>query len=237
MADDGMEIFIRWVLRHGVRSDRVRPYLTLASLLCDNEMLVRLQHDAPVGSLDEALLEEFLSLAVPREAVAILKGRIGPHISPEMFKRAFQRTLAESSDIEVLSGLMWVAGMYLDRHPGAFQLPRELADQLLASEELDHRLAGLKALRHTGASSTEILVQITGVLKRDDWHEKWAGLSQLRQLLEEKGPTLADATEQRTLEELQTILEHLADTDPDANARRAAAHCSVLLGGKRNGKR
>ncbi|NUN03862.1 MAG: hypothetical protein HUU41_22365 [Bryobacteraceae bacterium] len=229
MVDDGVDVFVRWLLRHGVTDDRARPYFTVATLVCDHETLSRLRDQAPAGLLDEVLAEEFFSLADPRETVEMLTFRIGPDISPEMFKKVFERTLAASSDIEVLSGLIWVAGMYLDRHPGAFPLPRNLADELLASEDLDHRLAGLKALRHSTASSPEIVAQITTALKRDDWQEKWAGLSQLGQVLEATGLQLMGATDHKTLEELRSVLTEIADTVPDANARRAAAHCRALL--------
>ncbi len=157
MAKDDIDVFIRWVRRHGVTSDRVRPYLTLITLVCDYEALARLREEVPAASLDETLVEELLSLADSRETVAMLTHRIGQDISPKVFRKAFDRTLAASSDVEVLSGLMFVAGLFLDRHPGAFTLPRRLADQLLASEDLDHRLAGLKAIRHTAASSGDQL--------------------------------------------------------------------------------
>ena len=229
MAADGIDVFIRWVLRHGVTSERTRPLVTLATFLSDDERLAGLQREAPIGSLDEALMDEFLSLADPQETVTLLAFRIGPYISPEMFRNVFERTLAASADIEVLSGLMFVAGLYLDRHPGAFPLPRKGADQLLASADLDHRLAGLKALRHSMASSSEIIAQIIVALKRDDWQERWAGLSQLAQLLEQGGSQLAEATEQKTLAELRNVLTQVANIAPDTNARRAAAHCIALL--------
>ena len=229
MAEDGIGVFIRWVLRHGVTSGGTRDLVTLATFLSDDERLAQLQREPFVGWLDEAFVDELLSLAEPAEVITLLTQRIGRHISPEMFKRVFDRTLAASSDIEVLSGLMFVAGLYLDRHPGAFPLPRNLADQLLASEDLDHRLAGLKSLRHSMASSGEIVAQITTALKRDDWQERWAGLSQLGRLLEDKGSQLAEPTEGRTLDELRDVLMQLADTAPDADTRRAAAHCRALL--------
>lgn len=234
MTDYGIKVFIKWMLHHGATSDRVRPYLTLVTLVCDNETLARLRDDMPVGFLDEALVEEFLSLADPRETVEMLTYRIGRDISPQLFSKVFERTLATSSDIGVLSGLMFVAGLFLDRHPHAFQLPRKLTDQLLGSVDVDHRLAGLKALRHSMASSTEIVAQLTRALNRDDWREKWAGLSQLEQLLEENGPQLAEATEQQTLNEVRIVLTQMMGTAPGADARRAAERCLALLRASNN---
>jgi len=224
MANEGIDIFRRWVHHHGLTSERVRPYLTLATVLSDDETLMRLHGEACVAPLDEALLEEFLSLADPRETVALLTFRIGPLISPEMFLSVVERTVAASSDMNVLSGLMFVAGLYLDRHPGAFRLPRNLADQLLASEDLD----GLKALRHTLASPTEIVAQIVRALKRDDWQEKWGGLAQLRNVLED-GTQLAEAAEQEAVSDLLNVLAQIADTDSDDDARRVAGHFNALL--------
>lgn len=204
--------------------------MTLAVFLSDDERLEHLRHEAPVGWLDESLVEEWFSLAEPEEVVSLLTCRIGPHLSNEVFKRVFDRTLAASSDIDVISGLMFVAGLYLDRHPDAFLLPRNLADKLLASDDLDHRLAGIKAFRHSMVSLNEIFAQIVAALNRDDCEEKWAGLSQLEQLLEEKGRQLAEATQQNVLQELRNVLTQLADTTQDTNIRRAAAHCRALLG-------
>ena len=229
MANVGVDVFVRWMRRHGVTNNRARTCFTVAKLVCDGETLYRLLDEVPACLPDESLVEELLSLADPRETVEMLSSRIGPNISPEMFRGVFERTLAASSDIEVLSVLMFEAGMYLDRHPGAFVLPRDLAEQLLNSDDLDHRLAGLKALHHGVASPAEIVAHVTRALKREDREDRWAGLSQLTYLLEEQGPRLAEAVEREALDELRKVLAQMMDTATDANVRPMAARCGALL--------
>jgi hypothetical protein len=230
MGDPGIDVFVRWLLRRGVTSGRACPYFTVATLVCDHETLSRLRDQVPAGLLDESLAEEFLSLADPRETVEMLSLRIGRDISPDLFRKAFDRVVAASSDIDVLSGLMFVAGLYLDRHPSAFSLPRNLAHLLLRSADVDHRLAGLKALRHSTSSSGEIIVLLTAALKSDDCQERDAGLSQLQQLLETDERPRVEAADQETLDELRDVLAEVVDTALDVNTRRAAARCAALLG-------
>ena len=85
-------------------------------------------------------------MATPGENVEKLDRRIND-IFPETFKEAFDQILSTTSDLAVLSRLMWIAGMYLDRNPGAFELPAESCrttafestdyDQLLAEPQID----------------------------------------------------------------------------------------------------
>lgn len=229
MSDVGVDLFMRWVRRHGVASDRVRPYITAAMLLADDESLLDLLHKAPVGSLDEDFLDEMLSLASPSETVELLQQRICRQASVDLFKRIFDRTLSASSDIDVLSGLMWVAGMYLDRHPGAFQLPRNLAEQLLVSDDLDHRLAGLKAFRHSNASRAEVVTQLTAALQRGVREDRWSALFQLGEVLDAIKVQRLEASVAETLVALRIVLTSIAGTDPDDNVRRAAERCIGLL--------
>lgn len=228
MGSSEVAVFVKWVRQHQGMSDRVRHCMTAVKLLADDDELVRFLHrESPAGWADETLIEEFFSVADPPETVELLS-RFARHLSPALFKKVFDRTLQTSSDIEVLSRLMWVAGMYLDRNLGAFPLPRSLADRLLASEDLDHRLGGLKALRHSLASSDEVVRQITAAMKRG-WEDKWAGLSPLCRILDEQGARLADAISAETLNELRNVLAHIAETDSEPDARRAAARCIGLL--------
>ena len=229
MSSDEVAVFMKWVRQHHVMSDRVRHCLTVVKLLADDDELLRFLHrESPEGWAAETLIEEFFSVADPPETVELLKKRFGMQFSPELFKKVFDRTLQASSDIEVLSGLMWVAGMYLDRNLGAFPLSRSLADRLLASEDLDHRLGGLKALRHSLASPDEVARHITAAMKRGG-EDKWAGLSPLCRILDEPGARLADAISAEALNELRNVLAHITETDSEADARRAAARCISLL--------
>ena len=230
IGEIGIAPFVKWVLREGITSERVRPLLTLANLLCSDGRLFDLQRDAGPGWLDEDLAAEWLSLAEPQEVALLLRDRIGPYLSPQLFKTVVERTFAASPDIEVLSVLMYFAGKYLDRQPGVLVLPVQLAKQLLDSDDFDHRLGGLIALPHTEASLTDIAAHITAILQRDDWMtDRWAGLNLLLRVFEGKGPRQSEAIEQSTLDRLQAVLTQLTDTAPDGNARRAAEHCIYLL--------
>lgn len=229
VGEIGLGPFIKWVLRHGTTSERVRPLLTLANFLCIDVRLVKLQRDAAPGWLDEDLIAEWLSLAEPQEVALILRDRIGTYLSPELFKAVVERTLAASSDIEVQSDLMFSAGLYLEKQPGVLVLPVELAKQLLASDDFDHRLGGLRSLPHTTASLSDIAAHVTAILQRDDWMtDRWSGLSLFMRVLDERGPRRSETIEQNTLDRLQAVLAQLADTAPDENARRVVEHCMHL---------
>ena len=106
----------------------------------------------------------------PRDAMETLE-RKSPHMSPESFKQAYDCVVAASPDRRVLARLMWIAGMYLDRHPSAFQLPRALAEELLASDDFDELLAGLKMICHSSASASETIAHFLEVMKRNTWEE------------------------------------------------------------------
>ena len=229
VGEIGLGPFIKWVLRHGTASERVRPLLTLASFVFSDARLYDLQREAAPGWLDEGLIAEWLSLAEPQEVALLLRDRVGTYLSPQLFKTVVEHTLAASSDIEALSPLMFSAGLYLEKHPGAFVLPVQLAKQLLASDDFDHRLGGLRSLPHTTASLSDIAAHVTAVLQRDDWMtDRWSGLSLFMRVLDEKGPRQSESIEQNALDRLQAVLAQLADTAPDENARRVVEHCMHL---------
>jgi hypothetical protein len=64
------------------------------------------------------------------EALQMLE-RLGPSTPPERFLLVYESVLAASPDRNVLSRLMWKAGMYLDRHPGVLELPPAIAEEFL----------------------------------------------------------------------------------------------------------
>lgn len=229
MADAGINAFTNWLNKHDILSRKVRPFLTIAVLLSDDERLMRIIQDGSADTVDQELLEELLSFADPSETVQLLTQRVGAYLSPQTFKRVFDRTLAATDDLNTISGLVYVAGLFLERNPGAFQLPRDLVNQLLNSDDLDQRIGGLKACRHCMASSTEVFTHFIHALKRNVWEDKWLALSQLRQMLVEGGSQLAEATERITLEELRTTLHQVAQTDPEIEAVVAAERCVSLL--------
>ena len=132
-------------------------------------------------------------------------------MSPESFQQAYDCVVAASPDRRVLARLMWIAGMYLDRHPGVFQLPRALAEELLASDDFDQLLAGLKAIRHSSASTSETIAHFVEVMKRSTWEERYAGLYQLEQVVCGNAASVVAATGQSVLIEKVVGLVSLKD--------------------------
>ena len=228
VADDGIEVFVKWVRRNGTANQRIRAYMTLATILSDDEDIAQLCREAPADWIDEALLEELLSAAEPAQLATLLSMRIGPHISVALFKRILDSCLLSSSDRRVHSALLFVAATFLDRHPGAFDLPRGIAEGLLASEEIDDRLAGLKALCHSTAPTDSMLAQITRALSRDDWNEKMVALSELRKLIDRKGSQRLTAKPDAILDELQKLSYGPIDGGR-VDLRSAALHCIASL--------
>lgn len=134
---------------------------------------------------------------------------IGPGTPPEAFRQVYDFAFARATDRDVLARLMHVAGMYLDRHPGVLVLPRTVAEELLASDDYDHLLAGLKAIRHSTASMGEIIAHFLTVMKRDTWEERCAGLYQLDQAVRGNGAGVKAATEESVLDDLRHVLAHM----------------------------
>ena len=136
----------------------------------------------------------------PRDAMEALE-RKAEDMSPESFQQAYDCVVAASPDRRALARLMWIAGMYLDRHPGAFQLPRAFAEELLASDDFDQLLAGLKAIRHSSASTSETIAHFVEVMKRSSWEERYAGLYQLEQVVCGNAASVVAATGQAVLDD------------------------------------
>lgn len=89
------------------------------------------------------------------------------------------RSLAATDDVGIKSRLIWIGGMYLERHPGAFTLDRPLVEQFLQSTEFDPLLAGLKGIQHCNATADEIVSHFLFVMRRVDWEHRLAALYQL----------------------------------------------------------
>jgi hypothetical protein len=228
MDDTVVTVFMRWALHDDVVRERARSLLTLAVLLCDDEEVRRFTNETSGDWLDKELVEELLSFAKPEEVAALLS-RLGRDVPANVFKAAFDRAVGVLSDIDAISKLVFVASLFLQLHPGAFQLPRPSVDQLLASNDLDHRIAGVRAVRHSLYSSTEVLATITGALLKDVWEEKWTGLSQLLYFLEERGAHATKGADRKVLDDLLNVLARIADSDPETDSQHAASHCIALL--------
>lgn len=228
MTDEGLELFIRWMLRSEAHSDRVRSLYTAAVIVADDEGLLSFSEVRPVTALDERLLEELLALAEPAEAVGLLD-RVAHLISAELFQQFIERVTSRCNDIGVISRLMFLAGMFLDRHPGAFQLSKQLSEQLWASDDFDERLGAIKSFPHTGASDEEILARFTSILRQNDFLDHPCALSLLSRFLQRRGPQIARWPVGEVTAQLQAVLAEIKSNDQDADARRLAAQCARWL--------
>lgn len=168
------------------------------------------------------------SSPTPTDVLEMLD-RIGPNTPPEVFRQVYDVVSAGTADRDVLARLLHVAGMYLDRHPGVVLLPRALVEELLGSNNYDHLLAGLKAVRHSTASTGEIVARFLAVMKRHEWEERYAGLYQLDQMVCGNGPSVAAATEEAVLDDLRSVLALFASRAPDGHARDLALRCNAAI--------
>lgn len=160
-----------------------------------------------------------------RHEILEMVENIRPGTPPEAFTRVYQSVLATSPDRDVLSRLMWTAGIYLDRHPGVQILPREIAEEFLASDDIDELLAGLKAIRHSTASTGEIITHFLAVMRRESWEEREAGLYQLGQVLTENAPSVVAAVNQSVLDDLRAVLTQMTLHHPRDHERDLASRC------------
>ncbi len=154
---------------------------------------------------------------------------VGPDDPPETFVAFYESVLAASSDPDILSRLMFTAGMYLDRHPGVLRLPRGTAEKFLASKDFDELLAGLKAIRHSTATTGEIIAHYLTVMKRDASQERNAALYQLGQFICDCDASVVPVIDPSVLTELDSLLFHMAVHAQDVLVRDMASRCSATL--------
>ena len=86
-----------------------------------------------------------------------------------------------------------------DRHPAHSSCLVRFAEELLASDDFDQLLAGLKAIRHSSASTSETIAYFVEVIKRSTWEERYAGLYQLEQVVCGNAGSVVPATGQAVL--------------------------------------
>jgi hypothetical protein len=146
--------------------------------------------------------------------------------TPSEFEKIFTSTLAKTAEIDVQSRLMWVAGMFLDKHPEAFQLPRSLAEGLLASDDFDHYLAGLKGIQHSGAAVGEIVEFFVAAMQRTDWDDRYAALYRLHSLIHTSPISCRSVANNQ---DLKPVLTQIAQSAPQEHARECAKSCLAIL--------
>jgi hypothetical protein len=164
-------------------------------------------------------------METPRE-IAERLAATAKDFTPSEFEKIFTSTLANTADIDVQSRLMWVAGMFLDKHPEAFQLPRSVAERLFASDDYDHLLAGLKGIQHSGAAMDEIIGFFVAAMQRTAWDDRYAGLHRLHSLMHSSPISWHSVANNQ---DLKPVLTQIAESAPDEHARECAKCCLTKL--------
>ena len=98
------------------------------------------------AQLDSDLVCEIAAVASPIETATLLAD-FGCYLPRASFSRLFNQVHERTTDTRALRQLAEAAVGYYNRHPGAIDVPPELAGYLLGSPDEDARVMGLKVLR------------------------------------------------------------------------------------------
>ncbi|MEX1039882.1 MAG: hypothetical protein WDZ51_04590 [Pirellulaceae bacterium] len=131
-------------------------------------------------------------------------------LPPSRFQTLFDRVYQSTDDEEALWRLGGATNDYLRANPGSFCVPAELPRRLLASQNVDARVVGLKLLNRCSASDEEVVAAITNALRRRDDYESNGGMVELSNFLDRRIPMEAKL-EQSMAETLLCALEPLVE--------------------------
>jgi hypothetical protein len=133
--------------------------------------------------------------------------------------------------LETLWQLGGATNDYLRRNPGGVPVPIGLPKRLLASDDREARVIGLKLLnRCSDASTAEIIEESLRALKRGDRYEDYGGLYELGNLIE-RCRAAAVRLPVDIVDRLASAIDAFA-VDKDKNDQRMASHrveCLRLL--------
>jgi len=105
--------------------------------------------------------------------------------APNEFDASFDRVYSHTDDLETLWQLGGATNDYLRCNPGGLSVPISLPKRLLASENREARVIGLKLLnRCSDISTSEITEEILRALQRGDGYEDYGGFCELGNLIE-----------------------------------------------------
>ena len=213
----------RWLQGLDKNDERSRQLLTFAALVNYplRDMLEESLHEL-VPYFDQDMIAEVLSHASVEEAIDILGISLYICITPDRFHTLYLDLNQRCEDAEQHAILLWIAAIHLDINVGAFELPKEYAEQLMKSDGFYNRVRGFAAYRHTSASATEIIDSITRILEIDSYDDHWLGLSGTIRVIEVRGiPALQNANKE-SLKALREVLIRLSERYSDQHER-----CSV----------
>lgn len=131
-------------------------------------------------------------------------------VPPRRFQTLFDRVYQSTDDEEALWRLGGATNDYLRANPGAFCVPPELPRRLLASQNVDARIVGLKLLIRCRVPDAEIVEAIVNALRRRDDYEGCGGIHELSNFLDHRLRNKAKL-EQLMVEALLSVLEPLVD--------------------------
>lgn len=104
---------------------------------------------------------------------------------PGEFDDCFDRVYAHADDLETLWQLGGATNDYLRRYPGGLAVPVRLPKRLLASDDREARVIGLKLFnRLSDVSTAEITTEILRALNSGDRYEDYGALYELGNLIE-----------------------------------------------------
>ncbi len=228
--DDGINVLLNFLQRQGGVNGKTRAVATVAAFLSDDRRLFALL--SPENSLQEDLVLEILSAGDARQASKLLWWPVGPFVTPQTFISIYRSLLPASSDLAVLYALTGAAVDFLRPHPRALTISQDSAERLLNSDDCDHRVVGLKALRrHSGVSLAQMLVHIDRALKSESWQERCGGLHELLHLLEESDRQAMAPVGATGFAELEETLAGIREGSlgESVDLRPMAEECAILL--------
>lgn len=147
-------------------------------------------------------------------------------LAPDRFRVLFERAYTAAPDIFCMWQLGGALNDYLRHNPAALEIPSDLPDRLLASDDVEARVIGLKLLAASDASDKEIARESIRAIARQDEYESYGGLWQIFALVDDPVRCANLNVEVRT--QIRNSLA-LCLQDDDQYTRDTAAQCLELM--------
>jgi hypothetical protein len=219
------DLFVRFLESCGGHEVDFQRILTICVFLCDDARIVDIVNTKSLTEwplrLDEDLVLKVLAHGAPFEIASSLWGLVGSQLSPRAFGEQFSRVYTSTDDMRVLHQLGGAINDYLRLHPGCLDVPDDLASRLLASSNVDHRIIGLKLLKHARWTTDTIVAYFVRALRSDSVLEHYGGLYEIGQVLDQADSDCLSLLNSHSLAELVRALRALASTTDDNDVRYA----------------
>lgn len=221
-------ILVRFLEDWNGGDEEFRTLLTVGLFLSDDDRISDialsklLNHESPI--LDEELVDRVLSVCSPLETAATLWGLLGFTLSPQTFQTLFLRVFESTGDAAVLHQLGGAANDYLRHHPDGFRVPEDLSSRLLQSENVDHRIIGLKLLKHTHLPFDVLVGLFTEALRGGCACEQCGALHEVEEILDGSGAGVINSLDRDVLgpflRAIDTVAGESKDLDIGSACRR-----------------